>query len=162
MKTDGSGALAARLSHRTSPSIEDASGYRVEINQAEGVMGDDRIIVLIGKDAADWGSMELQAELLIQKEPDWKEWDSQTWRRDALHFTAELLADADCPADFCFVFPAAASDAVRTRQAAEKPGDYNYELYIAPPSRFSPSETASSAYRDHYYPPSLAESADSK
>lgn len=159
VKADGSGGLAARLGARANPSIEDASGYNVEINRVQGVMDDGRMIVLIGKDAADWGPSQLKAELMVQKTPGWDQWRSQTWRRDALHFTAEPLADADCPADFCFVFPAAASDAVRTRQAEGSASGYNYELFIAPPERFPPSETAGTASRNNYYPPLLATAA---
>lgn len=144
----------ARLGHRFHPDIRDASGAKIRINQAEGVMDSGRIVILVSKDAANWGPNTLEAELLVQEAPDLMAWNKKDWRAGTIRFRAEKLDDPSCPADFCFVFPAEASDAIRARRA-EKAASYNYELFIGPPNLFPLKDEKSTYQRDRYYPPSL-------
>ena len=149
----------ARLGHRFHPEIRDASGAKIRINQAEGVMDNGKIVILVSKDAANWGPNTLEAELLVQKEPDLMAWNSSDWRADTLRFRAEQLVDPSCPADFCFVFPEEASDAIRARRA-EKGANYGYELFIGPPNLFPLKDDAGIFLRDRYYPPTLPETGE--
>nr|WP_321442161.1 hypothetical protein [uncultured Hyphomonas sp.] len=159
VRTDGSGtAFPARLGHRFNPKIRDADWLAIEINEAEGVMDDGRLVILISKDASDWGPKTLGAQLLVQDEREW-DWDRNDWRAGTLRFDATLLEDAECPADFCFVFPQEATEAIVARQALEKAYDYNYELVITAPNQFPLSDEMSTYGRDRYYPPSLTKGA---
>ena len=148
------GFFPARLAYRTHPKIRDASGAKIRINQAQGVMDSGRIVILVSKDAANWGPNSLEAEILVQKEPDLMAWNKKDWRAGTIRFRADKLADPSCPADFCFVFPAEASDAIRVRRA-EKGASYNYELFIGPPNLFPLKDEESTYQRDKYYPPTL-------
>ncbi|MEZ6002491.1 hypothetical protein [Hyphomonas sp.] len=147
----------ARLGHRFHPDIRDASGAKIRINQAEGVMNSGRIVILVSKDAANWGPNTLEAELLVQDAPDSMAWNKNDWRAGTIRFRAEKLDDPSCPADFCFVFPAEASDAIRVRRA-DKGASYSYELFIGPPNLFPLKDEESTYQRDRYYPPTLPES----
>ncbi len=144
----------ARLGHRFHPDIHDASGAKIRINQAEGVMNSGRIVILVSKDASNWGPKTLEAELLVQKEPDLMAWNKNDWRAGTIRFRAETLDDPSCPADFCFVFPEEASDAIRARRA-EMGSSHNYELFIGPPNLFPLKDDAGTSQRDRYYPPTL-------
>lgn len=149
----------ARLGHRTHPTIRDASGAKIRINQAQGIMDSGRIIVMVGKDAANWGPNTLEAELLVQKYEgsDW--WNQKNWRENTMKFRAEQMDAPSCPADFCFVFPEEATDAIRRRRS-EVGAVYNYELFIGPPNLFPLNDEESTYGRDKYYPPRLLDAED--
>ena len=155
IKRDGTGTVfPARFSHRFNPKIVDGGGYEIEINQAEGVTDDGRFVILVSKDAADWGPKTLRAQLLVQETSAQYGWIGISWREFTLRFDAEVETGTECPADFCFTFPPEATEAVRSRRA-QKDGFFNYELVIAPPNAFPLEDKMSEYGRVSYYPPSL-------
>ncbi|MEZ5947561.1 MAG: hypothetical protein R3C04_12060 [Hyphomonas sp.] len=155
-KSDGSGAFPATFRPRREFTYKDTLEGLVDIriSIAEGWTDDGRLVILLSKDAADWGAPQLKAELLAQQDPGPTEWNRIDWRGRATAYAADPPGALDCPADFCFIFPQEVTEAIRTRHMAV--GEvYSYELYIAPDALFPFEKSRSSAFRTRYYPPAL-------
>lgn len=156
VKLDGSGTrFPAKLSERDDPSFMNSEGRPVSVNRADGVMDDGRLVTLVSMDSAESVVPALQAQLFVQKEADVRAWSQSDWRSKSLSFMADVETGPDCPADFCFIFPQEASDAVRERQDTGNAADYKFELVIAEPEQFPLPETKNSNTRRRFHPMNL-------
>ena len=159
VKSDGSGEFPATFRPRVSGSYYDKfeAEVTIDVSIAEGWTDDGRFVVLLSKDAANWGVNTLRADLLVQPEPGRSAWEALNWRDQATAYTADQPEADACPADFCFIFPAEVTEAIGMRHASGEA--YNYELYIAPGEMFPIEPFRGSALRERYFPPALPEEA---
>ena len=160
VRTNGTGDFPAKLTKRTLFDVRDEVGTKLKVSKADGLMDDGRLVVLVNKQGK-YPGLALQAELLVQESAeDYGKWSAEDWRSRTLRFTPEVMAAADCPVDFCFVFPVEAAETIRTRQAAEDSFKYRYELFVGEAARFPLSENAYPFQRTEYHPPYLVEKDD--
>ena len=147
-------AYPAILGPRTAIDILDTHGERLSVSAVQGVSDEGRIVVLVSKDSADWGPVDLNATLFVQEQPDLTAWNAHAWRAAAITFAAEVSSGADCPADFCLTLPLEASAAIAARRE-DNGADDAFELVIGDAGQFPLDTTAPADLRMRFNPPSL-------
>lgn len=143
----------ALFSHRGDRRIALGS-ETVDVYEAQGRMDDGRIVIMIANHSQSENLDPLHATILVQSYASSTAWSRYTWRASATSFASEQLDAATCPADYCFVFPRSASDAIESNfESANFEHDlFAYELVLGSIDDFPPPSGEEAYLRRKFTP----------
>lgn len=126
--------------------------------QAQGRMADDRIMIAYVFANTPRGSDDdtpVRAQIYTHEEPGTQNFRADDLRETGRVFEGEVMADEDCPAHVCFVFPMEMTELVKQRQAAG--AAFGYELYVGLETAFPAPPAGDTLDRKQIYMPLFSE-----
>lgn len=143
---DNVAAVSGSFLKSRAEQIRDSDGNTILISRSIGVDSEDHLMLVVA--THEEGAIPLASEVLVQTEPgSMDRWFAEDWRLHTIRFQGISIPAESCPADHCFRFPKAASEAIRERLDSEAADTYFLEIAIASPEQIPVSNYSSATDR---------------